>query len=117
MNPQHHTQSENTPIHERELMRYLNHEMNPEERTAFENSMKDDPFLEEAVTGLTEMNSREIETAKLMLEQTLKKQIKKEKKKTKNKQLLTPAFLSILIAIILFLIVIAWFLIHQLSRS
>jgi hypothetical protein len=89
------------------VLRYLGNEIPNEEQQAFEASIEGDPFLEDAVEGLQEINQPGqipllLNDLRLNLNQQLnKKKLRKEKRKLKDQPILIIAIIMILAILIL----------------
>lgn len=94
------------------LLNYINQEMNDVHQHEFEKEMMEDPFLNDAVEGLSTVQSKE-ELNKIVqeLNRDLKKKLdqrksEKEKKRYKNPPFLISTILFVLLLLIITVIVI-----------
>jgi ferric-dicitrate binding protein FerR (iron transport regulator) len=101
-----------------QLLRYLNNQMSPAERQAFEAQLNEDPFADEALEGLQELPAgTDISGITRQLNRNLREQIQQNKKAREKKQLQTPAWLYAALLLILLLAIIGYFVIKKFQTT
>lgn len=104
----------NNVISEEQLLRYINGELSAEEQYLVESAIDEDPFLYDAIEGLSAIQNKEaITQITAQLNAHLSQQLK-QNPKNKPIKFLQFSWLTAL-AIILILAIIAWYILH-LSR-
>ena len=98
-------------IEQEKLLEYLNRKLTPEEERELEAHLNDDPFMSDAMDGLSEMqNPDKISLMVYQLNKDLKAQLDKKKKRKKRVITETPwlyytIFLLLLLAVIGYLVI------------
>lgn len=100
---------------ERNLLRYLEGDMIQEEQNHFETFMEQDPFLKDAVEGLSQLDEKEIKQVAYQIHLLLNKHLKKKSGRINfffNQKILI--WLSVLI--LLLIILISWWYIQMITK-
>ena len=107
--------NDNTPHSDQlsdKLLNYVNNEMSDAHQHEFEKELMEDPFLDDAAEGLSEIKKKEeLQEIVLNLNRDLKQKLEqrksiKEKKRYKNPPFLISTIIFVLIVVILTVIVI-----------
>ncbi|RYD77214.1 MAG: zf-HC2 domain-containing protein, partial [Sphingobacteriales bacterium] len=81
----------NKDVEQEKLLEYLNRQLTPEEQHELEAHLNDDPFMSDAMDGLSEMKGADkISLMVYQLNKDLKQQLDKKKKKKKRAITETP---------------------------
>ncbi|MFT3981817.1 MAG: hypothetical protein QM687_15225 [Ferruginibacter sp.] len=103
----------NNDIEQEKLLEYLNRNLSPEAQHELEMHMQDDPFISDAMEGLSEMpSSNNINVLVQQLNKDLKKQLDKKKRK-KRRTISEAPWLYYTIIILLLLAVLGYIIIKK----
>ncbi len=104
----------NKDIDNQKLMDYLSDKLSAEEKHEFEKGMIDSEMMNDVVEGLEKFNDKSrVDTFVDQLNSNLKKQLVKRKTKKQNRRLQEMPWLYFAIALIILLILIAFFVLWK----
>jgi anti-sigma factor RsiW len=99
-------------IDESRLLAYLEGRLSSEEQHVLEEVLESDPFLNDAVEGLTEIKDKEyLQQIAAQINQQLRKQIKNRKQHRRSRPKLTEHWGWLYVCIVLGLVLLAWIVI------
>lgn len=108
----------NKDIDNQKLMDYLAGSLSEKENHEVEKWMVDSEFANDAIEGLQEIkNKKKLETLVEQLNNDLNKKLKQKKIRKDKQKLKEFSWIYFAIILILILITIAWFVIHQLRSA
>lgn len=108
--------TEGNAIDETSLLRYLDGTMPPDQQHMLEELMDADPFLSDAVDGLSEVRDKEqLRIITAQLNNQLKKLTEKRRERRKRNKL-TDHWGWIFVLIVLLLVVLGWCVLHMMTR-
>lgn len=106
----------NNDIEQEKLLEYLNRNLSAEEQHELESHLNDDPFMSDAMDGLSQMQSPDkVSLMVYQLNKDLKLQLEKKKKRKKRAITETP-WLYYTIILLLLLAVIGYLVIKKYSE-
>ncbi|HMZ45383.1 MAG TPA: hypothetical protein PKG56_06050 [Chitinophagaceae bacterium] len=101
---------------EQEMFDYLNNNLTPQQRHAFELKMEENVFLQEAVEGLEKIqNKQKVHQFITELNHNLDKQLERKRIKKHKRKIKTQGWIIISIVIILALCVLGYLVIKQIK--
>jgi flagellar biosynthesis/type III secretory pathway M-ring protein FliF/YscJ len=100
----------------RKLLDYLNDQLNKTDSHELEKHMAEDPFINDAVEGLQEFNSKKnMQLYVKQLNNELSKQTAKKKKRKDKRKLKDQPWVYLSVIIVLLLLIICYVVIRQLN--
>lgn len=106
----------NKDIDNQKLMDYLSGKLSKQEQHELEKQMADSDMMNDAVEGLKAMKGQqEIQSYVEQLNKDLHRQLEQKKTRRQRRRIKEAPYIYVAIAIILALIIIAYFIIQQLS--
>jgi hypothetical protein len=105
----------NKEIEQDKLLDYLNKNLSATEAHDIERQMADDPFVNDAVEGLSEIKKTNITAYTEQLNYNLQKQIQKKKDKKEKRKLKNEPWLYYAIILILLLCIIGYLVIKRIN--
>lgn len=104
-------------IDEDRLLAYIGGTMPPDEQHLLEEILEEDPFLNDAVEGLSEIHDKEqLHAIAAQINDRLKKQIQHRRKHRRNRPKLTDRWGWIFVLIILVLVLTGWWVIKMMVK-
>ena len=105
----------NKDVEQDKLLEYLNRSLSPEEQHQLESQLNDDPFMSDAMDGLSEMPSSEkVALMVYQLNKNLKTQLEKKKKRKKRAIFETP-WLYYTVIFLLIVAVVGYIIIKKIN--
>jgi hypothetical protein len=104
--------SQKSNIDQHKLMQYINDSMSHENRNDIEREMEDDPFVNDAIDGLQEVNKEQLPILINEINLHLFKEVSK-KKKRKRKSTIANQNLTYIAVILILLLLIITYLIYS----
>lgn len=103
-------------IDEDHLLHYIDGTMSAADQHRLEELLENDPFLSDAVEGLSEIHDKEqLKAITAQLNLQLKKQIQKKRKERRYRKKLTDSWGWIFVLIILMLALLSWWVIKVMA--
>ena len=93
---------------------YLNNNLSEEERYSLEESMMEDSFEADALEGLQQINTKDLNAVQQNLSRYIRNNLRKRKKYT-DKTILFPSWIMLAIIILIAIVVIGFFIINKLT--
>jgi len=107
----------NKDIDNQKLMDYLAGKLSAEEKHEIEKLMADNDFVNDALEGLGEVNNKKIQDIVDQMNMSLQKKLKQKKIRKEKRRLKEYPWIYLAIAVILVLIVLAYYIIHRLESG
>lgn len=108
----------NKDIDNQKLMDYLSQQLSKEQAHDLEKMMADDEFMNDAVEGLQQFNSKQnLETYTEQLNRQLQLQLKKKKARKDKRTLKMQPWVYFAAALLLLLIILCFFLVRYYQRN
>jgi hypothetical protein len=105
----------NKEIEQDKLLDYLNKNLSATDAHEIEKQMADDPFVNDAVEGLSTIKQKNIVTYTEQLNQDLKNKLQQKKNRNEKRKLKNEAWVSYAILLILLLCVLGYVVIKKLN--
>lgn len=110
-------QRDETTIDEDQLLAYIEGRLSSTDQHAIEEALEADPFLNDAVEGLSEIKDKEhLKQITAQLNLHLKRQIKNRKKLRRSRPKLTEHWGWLYVLIVLILVLLAWWVIRLMIK-
>ena len=103
----------NKDIEQQKLLEYLNRNMPDAAQHEFEKQMNDDAFVNDAIEGLQQMDTKNILLLIQELNDNLKKQVEKKKKRKQKRKLQEYPWIYFTLILLLLLIIISFIVIRN----
>ena len=107
----------NKDIDNQQLMDYLANSLSQTETHDLEKQMADDAFMNDAVEGLQQFKKKDLDSYVIQLQDDLRKKLDKKKQRKEKRKLKGQSWIYISTAIILVLVILAYFIITRFKRS
>lgn len=104
-------------IDEEHLLAYIEGTMPPEEQHRIEEILEADPFLNDAVEGLSEIKDRQqLRAIAGQINAQLSRQIQNRRRQRRNRSKLTDHWGWLFVLIVLLLIIVSWWVIKTIQK-
>jgi len=106
------------PIDGDQLLAYLEGRMSPEDQHTLEAALEADPFLNDAIEGLSEVRDKQqLQQIATQLNVHLRKQIRNRKQRRRGRRKLTEHWGWLYVLIVLALILLGWWVIRTILNK